>query len=135
MKLHFLLLTLVLVNGLVIAQQPKPSPSPSDEFECGLTDPPLIKLYVSVWNRRENVYVTNLNYTDFEIADERRTLQQIDYFIRPTDESKSEEAVQHYVLGFTIDDFKKHKWRNIKIRLKSKVDQDLIVVAPNGYFY
>lgn len=135
MKLYFLILVLILVNGFVVGQQPKPSPTPSDEFECGLTYAPLVKLYVSVWNPRENVYVSNLNYTDFEITDARKTSQEIHYFIRPTAESRDEEAVQHYVLGFTIDDFQRHKWRKIKIRLRPTIDQDFVVIAPNGYFY
>jgi hypothetical protein len=137
-KSALILFTIFFLSNMVLSQETKqPALSEKEDFECGLTKPPLVKLFVSVWDPKEKVYVLNLSYTDFEIfAEKHKTPLPIDYFLKPDEKTASEEAVYQYMIGFLTDDARRKKWRKIKIKLKpSERTKDFIVIAPNGYFY
>ena len=139
-RLHGLLILVFFLSAFALGQNAKSNAvrtvSAQEDFECGLTDPPLLKFAVSVWDRRQKAYVRNLHYTDFEILEDGKVLPWIDYFTKPSDEAASAEVVQYYVLGVLVDDWKQNRWHKLKIGLKSpKPMKDLVIVAPAGYFY
>ncbi|MEP7036870.1 MAG: hypothetical protein ABI891_00875 [Acidobacteriota bacterium] len=130
-----LLFLLLLFSFSVIEAQEKSdlpiSPIVDDEWECGLTDPPLVEINVSAWSSKKGD-LKDLNYKDFEVYDEKE-FREIEYF-------KFDELKNQYTIGFHQDEYIPiDKWRNVKVKIKlsEKMRKDygkISVRAQKGYY-
>ncbi len=125
---------------LMHAQSSEPSPTPpsaeaTDDVECGLIRPEIVKVRVSVWDRKTNDYVSSLDWRNFEILEGDQVFE-VEYFIPPGKTVDGERRKNEYTLGFTPSDLRRKKWRNLRVRLKSVNAQSLSIrLTPNKYFY
>ncbi len=135
-KIKEILLCLLLLFSFsaIKAQEETDLPSPpivDDEWECGLINPPLVEINVSVWSSKKGD-LKGLNYKDFEVYDEKE-FREIEYF-------KFNELKNQYTIGFHQDEYiPNDKWRNVKVKIKlsEKMRKDygkILVRAQKGYY-
>lgn len=107
------------------------SPIIDDEWECGLINPPLVEINVSVWSNKKGD-LKDLNYKDFEVYDEKE-FREIEYF-------KFNELKNQCTIGFHQNEYIPiDKWRNVKVKIKlsEKIKKDygkISVRAQKGYY-
>ncbi len=132
---EILLCLLLLFSFSAIKAQEKTDllvlPIVDDEWECALTDTPLVEIIVSVWSNKMGE-LKNLTYKDFEVYDEKE-LRQIEFF-------KFDELKNQYTIGFFQDEnIPDNEWRNLKVNIKlsEKIKKDygeISVKAQKGYY-
>lgn len=106
------------------SQSPIVTPTPpivDDEAGCGLRASELLKIKVSVWNKRTKDFLRALSYTDFEVRIDGE-IRDIDYFIKPRDLNFSESLQDEYVVGLDLYDIRENKQREINVRVKPQRD-------------
>ena len=125
----FMLFSFSVINAQ--EERSLPIPPVEDEWECGLTDPPLVQFNVLVWSSKKG-YLKDLTYKDFEVYDEKE-LQDIEYFT-------FDESTNQYVMGFSQKYYVlDNKWHNLKVKIKlsAKKKKDygkISVLAQKGYY-
>ena len=118
------------INAQEKTNLPIPLPA-NDEWECALTDTPLVELYISVSSNRKGD-LKDLTRKNFVVDDEKE-IRAIEFF-------KFDELKNQYIIGFFKDDnIPENKWRSVEIKLKlskeKKKDYGKISVkAQKGYY-
>lgn len=129
-KCLFILLLFSFTNAQVEPKLSLPLPM-DDEMVCGLTQPPLILLDVSIWSS-EKGYLNYFTYEDFEVYNEEEKLQDIEFF-------KFDELKNHYTIGFIQEDeLLGFKWKDIKVKLKLSKEKkknfgEVSITVQKGY--
>lgn len=115
------------VGAISVTAQSKPVVADFVEY---LPEPDLVRLHISIIDRKTRHVLSDVDYRDLEIFEDNHRVD-IAYFMKPD----AERSSSYYVVEFLPKYVSENRWHKIKIRPKRNINRKMDIIAPGHYYY